>query len=171
VNIISILRAFVVAATVLGFVSCANVKNPLFVFEDGKLISHLDDAEIADGQKTLEGITDSDVPVNMTGGIVIDCHSPSKLLLDRYGQQVFSVMPDHVYLGGDQLGGGVIKLVSPTIENGGVDLLPTDRYRIFAVKLDGGSDLFYIWRGTVLPLATANERHLGGTKRRATGGA
>jgi hypothetical protein len=148
----TLLRRSLAIVSMVSMTACANMRNPPFSFEDGKLVSRLNDQELAEAQKELESLTDGNVPRDMKGGIVIDCHAATKLQVDKHGQQSFSLVLDHIYLGDKQLGNRLVKLVSPTLQNGGLDLSPTGRYRVFAVKLDDTSDVYYIWRGTVLTL-------------------
>lgn len=151
-NMTLMLRTCIQIAVIFVLTACSNVESPPFLFDGGRLISRLDSTEIAEANRTLEGITDRNVPKQMAGGVVIDGRIVGIMPRDKFGQSVYQVQPDHVYLGGDQIRGGPILLVSPTRKNGGIELSLNSRYRIFAIRLQDSSDLFYIWNGTALML-------------------
>lgn len=147
-----ILRTAIQTAIAFALTACSNIECSPFVFDRGRLISRLDSAEIAEAHRRLESVTDDNVPQQMAGGIVIDGRVVGKMPLDKFGQAVYQVWPEHVYLGNDQMRSGPILLVSPTKINGGIELSLNSKYRIFAIRLDDSSDLFYVWNGTALLL-------------------
>jgi hypothetical protein len=57
--------------------------------------------------------------------------------------------PNKIYRNDPKIDSKEIKVVSPTTEDGGVELAVGMNYRIFAVNMDGR---FFIWNGTVLRL-------------------
>lgn len=77
---------------------------------------------------------------------------------DKYGQYIWQVKPDHIYLGKEELT-HVVRISSPSVSYNGVILKPGTRYRIFAVDSELNSDkkkteLYLTWKGNVLRLGS-----------------
>jgi hypothetical protein len=141
----------------LGNPAYAENQNWPFEFDKGKLVmlKHTN-TEALETKKTLKRITDHNIPSGAEGSVIFDCKVFKKLPSDKYGQPAWLVIPQHIFLGREQIPNGSLKIVSPTIENGGLTIQPGQRYRVLAVdfgRLNSGKKAgLYIWATSVLKL-------------------
>lgn len=142
-----------VEETSFDFTFCVN-KHGLWCF------TKEDSAENVDSlRKQLSEQTDASIAKDShqySGGILLDCTVKSKLPKDKYGQSVWLLKPDHIFLGADQISPSSLKVRS-VLKFNSVDLQQGSRYRIFALDLKhvgvkNAISGFYIWKGTVLNL-------------------
>lgn len=128
-----------------------------FEFEKGRLVVPKPTKKaLTECRRELAQITDTNVIHDKSGGILLDCHVVERLHDDHYGQPIWNVAIDHVYDGKDSLKQREVKLVSPTLDSGGVLLENGKHYRIFAIdfeEMDGATKgNLYIWGTSVLEL-------------------
>ena len=117
--------------------------------------------ELQANLQTLKIVSDKNIPSGYGGGLLFDGTVIKALPRDQHGQPAWFVKVDHVYSNDlfEKPCNNVlttIKLISPTKDNLGVNLVVKRRYRIFAIDLGKAfnqkSTGLNIWLGGVLAL-------------------
>lgn len=112
--------------------------------------------ELRENKRDLAKTSDSFLPNGVSGGVLFDGIVINQSEKDKYGQYIWQIKPDHIYLGNEELS-DLVRISSPSVSYNGLVLKPGNRYRIFAVPSDlSGSknkaELYLTWNGNVLRL-------------------
>lgn len=83
------------------------------------------------------------------GALVFDGLVVARAALDSVGQPSWMVRIEKLHSGSHLAHSEEVQLVSPTLEDGGLELALGRRYRVSATPVAGR---FFIWRGAVAPL-------------------
>jgi hypothetical protein len=119
-------------------------------------IPPLSKEELHDNLEDLAKTSDTYLPNGVNGGVLFDGVVTKRFPKDRYGQYVWLVRPDHVFLGRDKLS-DLVRVTSSTLPYSGVLLKTGHRYRIFALDSTWISErkkegTYFTWNGNVLKL-------------------
>ena len=149
-KIANISNIFTLVLTLAFVAACADsgLKSQL-TFSDGRLIVHNSEKDVAENIVELGKVSEKYLPEGTEGGIIFDAKIIRRVDDDKLGQHVWILRPTKIYLGAPTTTLGEMKVVTPLIENGGVELAVGMNYRIFSINMNGR---FFIWNGTVLKL-------------------
>ena len=120
-----------------------------FWFDGGRLVVRSTPREILDNETALRQVDDTHVPPGSDGGVLLDGEVDHRMPDDAFGQHVWAILPSRIYVGSRKVTPAGIQVVSPRIEDGGIELVPHRRYRLFAAVLDGR---LFIWKGNAIAM-------------------
>lgn len=137
--------------------SCGTMKaeSEAFQFKKGRLKIKLTEADTLKYTKNLADLSEANIPESFNGELVCEGKVLKKLPKDRYGQKVWEFQPDHILTGASLLPKSELRLTSPTLKNGGIDLIVGERYRIRADDLGKTFSIgscFYVWKSGAIKI-------------------